>query len=251
MTDDPTPGDLPTPGATPPRLALVGDRSADVQAHLRIPGVLDALAGDGPPVELYWLDSDGIGPADDLAGFDGVWVVPGSPYRDRDGVLAAVTWARTHGVPFLGTCGGFQHAVLEFARSVCGLDDADSVEHDPDAVTPVIVPLACSLVGEEATVEVAPDTLAARVMGPGASTERFFCRFGVDPGRLDLLGSHGLVVSGRDPAGDARVVELVGHPFFLGTLFQPELSSDATWVHPVIAAFVEAVRAHAATGVPA
>jgi CTP synthase (UTP-ammonia lyase) len=231
----------------PPRLALVGDRSPSVEAHARIPVLLDALAtARDEPIEPYWLHSATIGDPSDLAGFDGIWVVPGSPYEHRDGVLAAITAARTAHLPFLGTCGGFQHLLLELARNVAGLRDAENAEQFPDAPVPVIVPLECSLLGEESAVVIDAGTRAARAMGAGLSTERYFCRYGLNPEYVSLLERHGLVVAGRDQAGEVRLVELAGHEFFIGSLFQPELASDATWVHPLIEAFAVAVRARAA-----
>lgn len=203
-----------------------------------------ARAG-GEPIEIYWLHSSSIMVPEDVGGFDGIWVIPGSPYQHRDGVLAAIESARTTGIPFLGTCGGFQHLLLELARNVCGLVGVEHGEEQPGASELLIVPLQCSLFGEEATVVVAPDTLAADVMGAGVSTERFFCRYGLNGEYLATLERHGLVVSGRDETGEARIVELAGHRFFLGSLFQPELASDATFVHPLIAAFAGAVRLHA------
>lgn len=230
----------------PPRVALVGDRSSVVEAHGRIPSLLAAsTAADAEPLEPYWLPSAAIASPGDVEGFDGIWITPGSPYERTDGVLAAVTAARTGGIPLLGTCGGFQHLLLEFARNVCGLSTVDHAEIHPDAEDLLIVPLACSLFGEEATVDIAEGTLAARVMGAGPSPERYFCRYGLSPSYERAITDAGLVVSGRDEGGDARVVELPGHPFFLGSLFQPELSSDPAWVHPLIGAFADAVRERA------
>jgi CTP synthase (UTP-ammonia lyase) len=231
---------------SPPRLALVGDRSPSVRAHVRIPALVDApWTGTGEPIEQYWLHSTSVASPADLAGFDGVWVIPGSPYSSPDGVLAAIEAARAGGIPLLGTCGGFQHLLLEFARHVCGLVGVENAEDHPGAVGALIVPMACSMLGEEATVIVQPGTLAASVMGAGPSTERFFCSYGLAESYVPTLEQHGLVVSARDEAGAVRMAELPGHPFFVGSLFQPELSSDSTWVHPLIHAFVNAVRAHA------
>lgn len=236
----------------PPRLALVGDRTPSVQAHARIPRLVEALGiGAGDPVELYWLASGAVESPADVAGFDGIWVVPGSPYEHRDGVLAAIQAARLGGIPFLGTCGGFQHLLLEFARHVCGLPRAENAEERPASTDLLIVPLECSLLGEEAAVVVEAGTLAAALMGAGPAVERFFCRYGLDEAYLETLVAHGLVVSGRDSTGAVRLVELPGHPFFLGSLFQPELSSDETWVHPLIGGFIAAVRDHAAQAGPA
>lgn len=233
--------------ARPPRLALVGDRSGSVQAHTKIPALIDALAGPaGPAIEVYWLHSTRIGGPGDVAGFDGVWVIPGSPYQNTDGVLAAIRAARTGRIPLLGTCGGFQHLMLEFARDVCGLTAVENAEQNPGAAEPLIAPLECSLLGAESTVVITPGTVAANAMGPGPTTERYFCRYGLNADYVEILQRHGLVFSGRDTSGEVRVAELPDHPFCVASLFQPELSSDPTWVHPLIAAFAVAVRSHAA-----
>ena len=230
----------------PPRIALVGDRSSSVVAHARIPGLIRALAtGTDELIEPYWLHTTTITSPDDLAGFDGIWVVPGSPYASSAGALTAITTARAERIPLLGTCGGFQYLLLEFARSVCGLDRVAHGETDPGAGELLLVPLECKLFGEEDTVMVVDDTTAARAMGPGPSTERYFCRFGLNRFYEQQLVQRGLVISGRSLAGDARMAELADHPFYVGALFQPELASDLTWVHPLISGFAAAVRSHA------
>ncbi|MFI9815617.1 CTP synthase C-terminal region-related (seleno)protein [Saccharothrix variisporea] len=227
-----------------PRLALVADRSPHVRSHTRIPVLLEALRErDHLDLDAYWVRTDDITGPDDLDGFDAVWLLPGSPYASEDGALAAVRHARENGVPFLGTCGGFQHALLEFARTVCGLTTAAHAEVDPDAADPLLAPLACSLVGHEGAVHLAPGTLAERVLGTDRTIERYHCDYGPNPRHLDLLRAHGLVFSGHDADGEVRVAELPGHPFFLGTLFQPELAGDGTRPHPVVTAFARAASA--------
>lgn len=227
-----------------PRIALVGDRSANVRAHARIPQLIDALlVRDSIALDAYWIASPDAA-ACDLSGFDAIWVVPGSPYEDLDGVLTAVRTAREREIPFLGTCGGFQHALLEYARNVCGLPDVANGEVSPDAEEQLIVPLACSLKGHEEAVMIAPGTLAARITYPGRRTERYHCSYGLNPAYLDALTSGGLRFSGFDDDGQVRVVELPGHPFFLGTLFQPELAGDGSHPHPIIRALAVAAAAH-------
>jgi CTP synthase (UTP-ammonia lyase) len=235
------------PEAATARIALVGDRSPAVRAHVRIPGILRGLEASGEaPLEACWLHSTAIREPDDVAGFDGVWAMPGSPYESAEGVLAAVLGARELRIPFLGTCGGFQHALLELARDVCGLRGVEHAETAPDAPELLIVPLACSLAGAEGDVEVAAGTRAAEAIGEGRRRERYLCSYGLHPAYLATLERHGLVVSGRDGEGEVRVVELPEHPFFLATLYQPELSSDEHVVHPLLRAFAAAARLHAA-----
>ena len=223
-----------------PRVALVGDRSANVRAHTRIPVILDALLRrEGLALDPYWIATSDVGECD-LSGFDAIWLAPGSPYASAEGAFAAVRTAREQGIPFLGTCGGFQHALIEYARDVCGLAGAENAEVRPDAAEQLIVPLECSLKGHEEAVMVVPGTLAAKVSGAGRRVERYHCGYGLNPDYLERLTSGGLRFSGFDDTGQVRIAELPGHPFFLCTLFQPELSGDGTQPHPVIRAFATA-----------
>ncbi|MDN3262970.1 hypothetical protein QWJ26_24805 [Streptomyces sp. CSDS2] len=228
-------------------LALVGDHSPHVASHTRVPLLLEALAArDRLVLDAYWIPSDDAETGDAVRGFDAVWVLPGSPYRSTAGVLAAIRTAREEGIPFLGTCGGFQHTLLEFARNVCGLTGAAHAETDPDAADPLIEPLACSLVGHSAAVTITPDSLAASVIGATRTVERYFCSYG-PARRLDPLVAHGLRFSGHDEDGRVRMAELPGHPFFLASLFQPELAGDGSDPHPMIRALARAAVGHAAS----
>ena len=227
------------------RVALVGDRSANVRAHARIPVLIEALLRrEGIALDAYWIATPEAEECD-LSGFDAIWVVPGSPYASADGAITAVRTARERRIPFLGTCGGFQHALLEYARHVCGLATVQNAEVTPEARDQLIVPLECSLVGHEEAVMVVPGTLAAKITGPGRRTERYHCAYGLNPAYLDALTCGGLRFSGFDDSGQVRIMELPGHPFFFGTLFQPELDGDGTHPHPVIVALAAAAAEHA------
>ncbi|MGW6276579.1 CTP synthase C-terminal region-related (seleno)protein [Kribbella sp. NPDC055071] len=221
------------------RIALVGDRSPHVRSHQRIPGLLDRLRDrDGLDLDVYWV---GTGEVDEtLKGFDGIWLLPGSPYADEDGGIEAVRIARENGIAFLGTCAGFQHAMLEYARNVCGAVDVQNGETNPAADDLLIVPLACSLDGHEGPIQVTPGTRAAELLGVERSLERYHCSYGLDSSRMGFLAEHGLVFSGHDDAGDPRIAELPDHPFYLATLFQPELAGDGTRPHPLVQAFARA-----------
>jgi CTP synthase (UTP-ammonia lyase) len=229
-----------------PTVALVGDRSPSVRAHARIPQLIDVLRRrDGVVLDPYWIPSEDA--EHGLDGFDGIWVVPGSPYKSAEGAVAAARSARECGIPFLGTCGGFQHAVLMLARDLAGIPDAGHAEYPAAGAGPgeepgptIIVELACSLVGHEGGIAYRPGTLMQRIMGTDRSVERYHCSYGLDAAYLRQLADAGVVFSAHDDAGDVRALELPGHPFFLGTLFQPELAGDGTRAHPVIRAFADA-----------
>ncbi|MBO9532053.1 MAG: hypothetical protein J7513_03655 [Solirubrobacteraceae bacterium] len=222
------------------RIALVGDRSPHVAAHGRIHEIMGRLTD----VDAFWLDSTEIDAAE-IAAFDGVWAVPGSPYVEEAGVITAIRTAREQAIPFLGTCGGFQHAMLEYARDVAGLPAAWHAENRDAAIddSALLVPLACSLVGHENDVALVPDTVAARTVGRLRTRERFHCSFGLAPGAGERLEGAGLMISGRDPAGDVRICELPAHPYFVGTLFQPELADEQP--HPLVRGFFDAAGARA------
>ena len=239
----------------PARIALVGDRSPNVGAHARIPVIIDALCErDGIMLDAYWIPSEHVTDFD-LSGFDAIWLLPGSPYRDPEGAIAAARTARERGMPFLGTCGGFQHALVEYARDVCRLD-VGHPEYLPEDQRPgagefLIIPLACSLVGHEGAVRITPGTLAERILGAERTIERYHCSFGLNPDYLGMLSAHGLRFSGHDEDGQVRIAELPGHPFFLLTLFQPELAGDGTRPHPIIRALAAAAADRAAEAVRA
>ncbi len=178
-----------------------------------------------------------------LAEFDGVWCVPASPYANTRGVLATIRFARESGRPFLGTCGGFQHALLEYAESVWGIAVPAHAELDPDAADPLIAPLACSLVEESGEICFTPDSAMGAIYGVPSAVETYHCRYGLNPRYAYRLITGPLQVSGRDANGEIRAVELHGHPFFMATLFQPERSAWSGRPHPLIEAFIKTVGA--------
>src|SRR5262249_28669623 len=125
------------------------------------------------------------------------------------------------------------------ARDLAGISEAAHAEYGSEGET-VIVELECSLVGHEGGIVYEPGSLMQRIMGADRSVERYHCSYGIDASYVDKLTAAGVVFSAHDDAGDIRALELPGHPFFLGTLFQPELAGDGTRAHPVIRAFADA-----------
>lgn len=224
-------------------IALIGDRDDTVTAHRAIPlAVRQAADACGVEVRAEWLPTDSIVRDEDLAGYDGFWCVPASPYRSMDGALRAIGHARTQARPFLGTCGGFQHAVVEYARSVLGWADADHAETAPDAARAVVVPLACSLVEVAEPVVFEAGTRIAAAYGLERIEEGYHCRYGLGPTFREAAFSDGAVrVGATDGRGDVRAIELRDHPFFVATLFQPERAALRGDVPPLVRAFVQSV----------
>jgi len=226
------------------KLALVGDHNPQVMAHAAIPRALElACAATGSTLEWAWIGTDKIASARDLTGYSGVWVVPASPYKNMEGALTAIRHARTQGLPFLGTCGGFQHALIEFARNVAGLPGADHAETNAAAADLVVTPLACGLVEKSGDITFTPGSRLHEIFGGRTAHEGYHCSYGVNPAYRARLEAAGLRFTGFDAVGEIRAVELPSHPFFIGTLFQPERSGLRGEQHPLIQAFVRAVAA--------
>lgn len=226
------------------RIGVVGDYQPTNQTHLATTTSLEhAATAAGLTVEVTWIGTEVVGgdrglhALDDI---DGLVIAPGSPYRSIDGALTAIEHARRSSIPLLGTCGGFQHVVLEYARNVLGFADAHHAEYDPYASTLFITPLSCSLAGQTMTVEVRAGTEASKAYGCPSVTERYYCNFGLNPEYLDRIVKGGLTVSGTDQDGEPRILELPSHPFFLATLFVPQTSSMPEAPHPLLTALLEA-----------
>lgn len=223
------------------RIALVGDYDPQVTAHQAIPLALDMAAEHtGLNVQGQWLATDSIHADAPLDGFDGFWCVPASPYRNMDGALRAIRFAREQRRPFLGTCGGFQHAVLEYARNVLGWSDAEHGETAPDAARVLLTPLACSLVEAVDSIHLLEGSLIARAYETSEIREGYRCNYGVNPEFEHELLEGDLHSVGHDSAQALRALELSGHPFFVATLFQPERAALKGHLPPLVRALIEA-----------
>lgn len=232
--------------SAPLRVALVGDRDDAVAAHRAIPLALErAGRAAGVGVDPVWLATPGITDAAALDGYDAVWCVPASPYRSMDGALRAIRRAREGALPFLGTCGGFQHAVLEVARNLLGWADAEHAETAPQAPRPVIAPLSCALVEARERVRLAPGSRLARAYGRDEADEAYRCRYGLNP-RFEQALLAGPLRAAAHADGEVRAVELDAHPYFVATLFQPERAALEGRDAPLVHAFIEAALARRA-----
>lgn len=222
------------------RIALVGDFNPDVIAHQAIPlAIDDAAAVMELTADYDWVATSDIHSADDLVGYDAIWVVPASPYQHAEGAFTAIRYARENSIPFLGTCGGFQHAIIEYARNVLGWHDAAHAETDREGRM-VIAPLSCSLVEKSDAIELRANTLIAKAYGRLTIEEGYHCNYGISPEFAAELEEGALRVTGWDEEGEIRAVELVTHPFFVGTLFQHERNALAGRPAPLVHAFLRA-----------
>jgi CTP synthase (UTP-ammonia lyase) len=218
------------------RLVVLGDRDPDHLTHRELDAAL-ALMPAG--VEAAWTatESPEARRLDDAAA---IWLAPGTPYRDDEAAYAAIRHAIRRDVPFLGTCGGFQYACVELARSVAEVSHAVHAESDPDAEDPVVERLACSLYGERRTVHPVAGTRLAAICGGDPFEGFHWCGYGLAHGHLAGLRSAGVVVSATADDAGVEAIELPAHPFFVATLFQPQVgSSESGRLHPLVGALVE------------
>lgn len=237
------------------RIGIIGDFKPGYRKHV---STNEALAHTAArlelPLESAWIHSRTL--ADDsgltaLAECDGLIAGPQSPAESLDGVLAGIRFAREHGRPFLGTCGGFQHTLLEYARHVLGIADAAHPEYHTVGGTPLVVPISCVVsetpdgsyrLAGRMPVDVEPDSLALAIYGQPQISEEFSCNYELNPAFAEQLARSGLRIVGRGSLGQARLVELRDHPFFLASAFLPQWRSTPEQPHPLLVAYLQAVR---------
>jgi len=223
--------------------------------------IIESFVHAGAPndakVELRWVEAEDIennGPEKYLTDVGGLLTPGGFGVRGIEGKVMAVEYVRTHGIPYFGICLGLQCAVIEFARNVCGLKNANSKEFSPRCRYPVI-----DLMEEQKRIRkkggtmrlgsypcfLKTGTLAHKTYGKDAVTERHRHRYEVNNAYRDILSKHGMVMSGIWPEGDlVEIVEYPDHPWFLAVQFHPELKSRFTSPHPIFREFVAAAVRH-------
>ena len=257
-------------------IGITGKYAALRDAYASIDKALEHSAAHlSANIKLKWLDTtemDSTNPleiADQLKDLDGVIVPGGFGARGTESKIACVRYCRENKLPYLGICLGFQMAVVEYARNVCGIGDAASSEFDPKATSAVIDILPeqkqieglggnMRLGGKD--VQIKPHTLAAMLFGQPDTNktfnvrQRFRHRYEVDPKFIEQLESNGLVFSGRHPEHPImQVLEISPdkHPYFIGAQFHPELTSRPLEPHPMFMGLVAAAIRHANPDLPA
>jgi CTP synthase (UTP-ammonia lyase) len=225
------------------KIAILGDYNPKVPTLLQLDTVAKQLALESRDNLLFeWVNTDDF---DFKTAFDheydGLWIAPGSPYRDANNVLEAIAHARINKIPTLGNCGGFQHMLIEFARNVCDLKSADHQETNQFAEEPVISKLSCSLVGETEIVNIhAVGSIMHKVYAAKSILAKYHCNYGFNQSYAKLFVENDLIFTAYSSDGAVRGFELKEHPFFVGTLFQPALTSERDHIDPLILSFVNA-----------
>lgn len=226
-------------------LAIIGDYNDNFRPHKATnEAIAHSINKYDFKLRTKWISTDRIESnfEEIVSTFDGFWIAPGSPYKSMSGALEIIKFARTNNIPTLGTCGGFQHMVIEFARNVLEIKDAEHAEYDPYASKLVVNPLSCSLAGQTLEIEITDkNSKTFKVFQSEQILEKYYCNFGLNPAYQDLLHSNGFKIVGTDKHKEARILELDNHQFFIATLFVPQDNSRTDRPHKLVTDFLEAV----------
>lgn len=238
------------------KIAMVGKY---VELHDSYISVNEALKHGGietrSAVDIHWIDSETLEPEDAdldavLGDMDGILVPGGFGSRGIEGKIKAANYARTHGIPYLGICLGMQVAIIEFARNVLGLKDANSAEIDPETTNPVI-----DIMPEQRNVQemggtmrlgqypcvLNPESKSYQLYGASMIYERHRHRYEVNNDYREEFANHGVIFAGTSP--DNHIVEMMeipSHPWFVACQFHPEFKSRPNRPHPLFRGFVSA-----------
>ncbi len=238
-------------------IVLVGKYTKHKDSYISIrEALVHAAAKLDLRLKLRWVEATELekGSTDQLREAKGIIVLPGFGSRGAEGKIKAISFARTHNIPFLGICYGLQLAVVEFARNVLGLADANSTEIDPETKNPVVTMLdqqkKVTYVG--GTMRLGAQKILLRegsivmnLYGAKEVTERHRHRFEVNPSYVDALERAGFLVSGVSESGLVEFMELKGHKFFLGTQPHPEFNSRPLRPSPLFLGFLTSAAAEA------
>jgi CTP synthase (UTP-ammonia lyase) len=230
------------------KLGIMGDFVASNDTHIATNEAFDHAARKfEKPFQYEWVDTERIEPEFEtiIRSYHGLLIAPGSPYKSMSGVLKIIEYARTHKIPTLGTCGGFQHMIIEFARNVLGITDAEHAETDPYASKLVINPLSCSLKGQRLQIKITDrDSMIYDIIQTHVMMENYYCNFGLNPEYQRQIHDAGFWITGHDLNGEARILELNDVQFYLATLFVPQMNSSYEKPHPILLALLNAMETY-------
>ena len=226
------------------KIAIVGDFDASSRFH-HLTG--EAIAHSAQVLQASfsydWIETDSVGKHfhEITEHYKAFWIAPGAMYKNVEGALRLIEFARLHNIPTLGTCRGFQHMALEFAKNVLHIKSAQHAEYDPNASNLVVSPIACSIKGKSLEVTFIDKTSKSFAIFETEKIQTtFYCNYGLDPKYQEDFASNGFKVVAIDTQKEARILELASHKFFIATLFVPQEVSTKEHPHKLVTAFLKA-----------
>ena len=227
------------------RIAIIGEYNKNFRPHL---ATNEAIEHSRKKVDSEftseWISTEHVENhlEEVLKKYQGFWIAPGSPYKSMKGAIDLIQYTRLNRIPTIGTCGGFQHMVIEFARNVLNVKDAEHAEYNPYASKLVVNPLSCDLKGEPLEIEIIDKTSQTfDIYKSELIKEKYYCNFGLNPEYQSEFDKNGFKIVGNDKHREARIVELENHPFFIATLFVPQDNSTLERPHKLVTAFLKIV----------
>ncbi|WP_200807583.1 CTP synthase C-terminal region-related (seleno)protein [Clostridium merdae] len=226
------------------RIGVIGDYDGRPSHIATNEAITHCASFLGLKQKTQWLSTECLEAVNkqELSDFDAFWCAPGSPYKSAQGAMNGIQFARENNYPFIGTCGGFQHVVLEFARDVLNLPEVKKTDFDPYVPNPFISALSCTLIEKTRNIFLTQGTKVAQIYNVKSSEERYNCSFELNDQFKEQMLTHGWVIAGADEAGNTRILELPRSNFFIATLFQPQLNSVPENPHRLILAYLKSVH---------
>ncbi|MCH4896543.1 hypothetical protein E0494_07510 [Marinilabiliaceae bacterium JC040] len=220
------------------KIAIIAEYNDKLRPHVATNEAIAHSAKKlGLNVETEWLSAENIENVDELMhNFNGILIAPGSPHNET--VMNIIKFARTNKIPTLGTCGGFQNIVVEYARNVLNIEDASHSGYNPESSDLVVTPLTCSLAGQTHEVQITDkNSLTYKLVQRDSIMEKYYCSFGLNSSYVNAFEESGFKPVGRDES-EIRIMELENHPFYLITLFVPQDTSSFEEPHPIVSEFL-------------
>jgi CTP synthase (UTP-ammonia lyase) len=191
-------------------------------------------------IDTTTLDDNNYGK--ELKYLNGICSASGGPFKSMIGSLNAIKYARENKIPHIGTCGGYQHSIIEYARNVLGFKNANHAEYSKDTTDLFIDKMTCSLIGTRGIISIQENTLAREIYCTNEIEVDYYCSYGLSDDYKDLVLHGDLLACGFDINNSVRMIELSNHPFFIITAFVPQVDSTYDKPNPLVSEFVKRVN---------
>jgi len=225
-------------------IAIIGDYNIHTRSHAATDAALSHSADWlGLSINYDWIPTNNIHTNFDeiVNKYNSFWIAPGGPFNNMNAVIDIIKYARENNKPTIGTCGGFQLMVIEYARNVLHIKNAEHAEYNPDTITPVISPLTCNIKGSPLEINlIDDDLLVSKIYKSKTIVENYYCSYGINSDFQKIINDSGFCIVGTDETREARILELKDHPFYIATLFVPQVNSSKESPNQLITAFLKA-----------
>jgi CTP synthase (UTP-ammonia lyase) len=227
------------------KIGIIGDYHNSITQYTIADSIKHSNRLLGFDTAFYWIDTEKLDSdnyRDILQGLDGIWSAPGSPFKSLDGAINAIRYARENKIPHLGTCAGYQHTIIEYARNVSGFKNAQHAEYSYDLDNQFISKMSCSLKGTKDRVIILKGSIVDRIYDSKEIEGNYFCSYGLNTDYKSVFEQSDFLVSGCDSENAIRILELKNHPFFIATVFVPQVDSSIERPNKLITEFVRVVN---------